>query len=93
MNIRRDRSVTTRMATPTRNFGFSAVGVLTCLAAVFFGSIAAAQNVCALLQASWFHKASSISHAYLRRDTLVAGICRKVARNASGNHCRNRALS
>ena len=93
MNIRRDRSVTTRMATRAGNFAFAAVGVLTCLAAVFFGSIADAQNVCTLLQASWFHKASSISHAHLRRDTLVAGIFRKVAWNASGNRCRNRALS
>jgi hypothetical protein len=58
MNIRCDRSVTTRMATPAGSFAFAAVGVLTRLAAVFVGGIAAAQNVCALLQASWFHKAS-----------------------------------
>jgi hypothetical protein len=79
MNIRRDRSVTTRMATAARSFAFAAVGVLTRLAAVFVGGIAAAQNVCALLQASCFHKASSISHALLQRDTLVAEIRRKVA--------------
>jgi hypothetical protein len=64
MKIRRDRSVTTRMATRAGKFGFVAVGVLTCLAAVFIGSIAAAQHVCTLLQACWFHKASSISHAH-----------------------------
>jgi hypothetical protein len=79
MNIRGDRSVTTRMATRADSFTFAAVGVLTCHAAVFVGSIAAAQNVCAFLQASWLHKASWISHAHLRRDTLVAGIRPKVA--------------
>jgi hypothetical protein len=70
MNIRRDRSVTTRMAAAAGSSAFAAVGVLTCLAAVFVGGIAAAQNVCALLQASRFDRASSISHAHLQRDHL-----------------------
>jgi hypothetical protein len=79
MNIRRDRSVTTRMAAAAGSSAFAAVGVLTCLAAVFVGGIAAAQNVCALLQASWFHRASSISTPTYSATTLVAEIRRKVA--------------